>query len=127
LVNTVAAMTAEAAGDMSGRPGRARHTAGRSSVTRDSRMPLPKSLPSDRRRRHASLRAEARDCVNTVVYYYIIINMIQQPPSAAEFGKGWFFNCSSSKSFVFFGIETIMRPAANIFGFNIVYRLDPYN
>lgn len=59
------------ASDMNGRPGRARHTVGRSGVNRDSRMPLPKSFPSDRRRRHhASLRAEAREYHGILVLLY---------------------------------------------------------
>jgi len=92
--NAVTAITAAAAGGMSGRPGRERHTAGRSGVNRDSRMPLPKNVPSDRRR-HSSLRAEARE-YHGILYNIIVfvIDAIQRPPSAAEFGKGWSCNCS---------------------------------
>jgi len=102
---------------MSGRPGRARHTAGRSGVNRDSRMPLPESFPSDRRhrRRRASLRAEARE-YTAVTHHNIVVNTVQQPPSAAEFRKGWFFDCviRSINCLIcfFFGIETITRPFA---------------
>lgn len=107
---------------MSGRPRRARHTAGRSGVNRESRMPLPKSFPSDRRRRHASLRAEAHEYHGTLLYHH---KCDTATALCRRMCNGVVFQLFIEIVHVFRNRNdgTTIRSAANLFGFNITYSL----